>query len=308
MKIRPSNLLRCLLPAIACLGSLDAADKPNILLIYCDDLGYGDVGVFHQNQRAAQKDRSIPFFSTPHIDAMAASGMQLDQHYTAAPVCAPARASLLTGLTQGHAAIRDNQFDKALPDTHTLASVLKQAGYATAGSGKWGLQGQATTPEPNQATIFPAGAAFPGWPAMPTKRGFDDFLGYIRHKDGHYHYPVEDKRQLWHNQTEVSADFKLCFSSDLFTAYAKKWIVEHQAKQPDQPFFFYLAFDTPHAKLQKPPCAYPEGGGLKGGVQWTGTKDAMLNTAKGTYDGWMHPDYAEATWDDDKNPATPEVA
>lgn len=308
MKPHPRLPIRSALAALACLGSLQAASKPNILFIYCDDLGYGDLGTFHQNERAAKNDRSIPFFTTPHIDAMAASGMKLGQHYTAAPVCAPARASLFTGTTQGHAGVRDNQFDKALPKTHTLASVLKQAGYATALAGKWGLQGKPRMPEPNPRAVFPAGTAFPGWPSMPADHGFDDFLGYVRHKDGHYHYPVEDQRQLWHNQTEISGDFKLCFSSDLFTAYAKKWIVEHRQQQADQPFFFFLSYDTPHAKIQRPPCAYPEGGGLQGGVQWTGKKGAMLNTAKGTYDSWLHPDYAGATWDHDRNPATAEVA
>src|SRR5579871_590091 len=117
------------------------APRPNILFILCDDLGYGDVGAMYQNQRAAMHDRAVPFFSTPHIDTLARDGVTLTQHYSAAPVCAPSRASLLSGLTQGNANIRDNQFDKALADSHTLGTVLKQAGYATAAIGKWGLQG-----------------------------------------------------------------------------------------------------------------------------------------------------------------------
>lgn len=286
--------------------TLFAADKPNILFIFCDDLGYGDVGVFHQNERAAKNDRSIPFFTTPQLDAMAYDGMVFKQHYCAAPVCAPSRASLLTGLTQGHATIRNNQFDKELPDTHTLGSVLSAAGYATTAIGKWGLQGAPDTPE-ERDTPTPAKVDYPGWPSLPIDRGFDDFFGYVRHRDGHYHYPVEDKKQVWHNRKEVSTGMELCFTTDLFTAYAKKWIVDHKQKSPDQPFFVYLAYDTPHAKLQNPPCAYPGGGGLKGGVQWIGKPKHMINTATGSYDGWVHPDYAKATWDHDKNPDTAEI-
>jgi arylsulfatase A-like enzyme len=304
----PLTLIGLLSIALAAAGWSETPDKPNILFLFCDDLGYGDVGVFHQNERAAKNDRSVPYFTTPQLDAVADAGMMLNQHYCAAPVCAPSRASLLTGLTQGHAPLRDNQFDRELADTHTIGSVLKQAGYATAVIGKWGLQGNPTIPDPEgRKAIHPTGSKFQGWPSYPTERGFDYFLGYVRHRDGHYHYPLEDKKQLWENQMEISKNFDLCFSTDLFTTGAKRWIVNHQQEKPDQPFLLYLAYDTPHAKLQNPPCAYPEGGGLKGGVQWTGKAHAMLNTAKGKYDGWMHPDYANATWDHDKNPATAEV-
>ncbi len=277
------------------------SQRPNIIFILCDDLGYGDIGVFYQNQRAAEDNLGVPFFITPHIDTLARDGAKLPQHYCAAPVCAPSRASLLTGLTQGHASIRDNQFDKALPDTHTLGTVLRQAGYATAAVGKWGLQGSAkrASAETNEK------GSVPGWPAYPTKRGFDFYFGYVRHQDGHFHYPKEDKREVWEGDREVSADLDLCYTTDLFTARAKKWITDQTAARPQQPFFLYLAYDTPHAKLQNPPCAYPTGGGLQGGVQWTGKPGAMINTAKGTMDGWMHPDYANSTWDNDHDPSTP---
>src|SRR5580704_6244261 len=65
------------------------APRPNIIFILCDDLGYGDVGTFYQNQRAALHDRGVPFFSTPNIDTLARDGVKLAQHYSAAPVCAP---------------------------------------------------------------------------------------------------------------------------------------------------------------------------------------------------------------------------
>ena len=278
--------------------------RPNIIFILCDDLGYGDVGVYFQNQRAALKDRSVPFFTTPHIDTLARDGVRLNQHYAAAPVCAPSRASLLTGLTQGHANVRDNQFDKALADTHTLGSVLRRAGYATAAIGKWGLQGGESTNETDKDS---PGGNSGLWPAYPTKRGFDFFFGYVRHMDGHFHYPKENHREIWENDREISRDLDLCYTTDLFTARSKKWIVEQTASHPKQPFFLYLAYDTPHATLQNPPCPYPAGGGIQGGVQWTGKPHTMITTATGKMDGWMHPDYARATWDDDRNPATPEV-
>jgi arylsulfatase A-like enzyme len=287
-----------------------APQKPNIIFILCDDLGYGDIGVFYQNQRAALHDRSVPYFSTPQIDTLARDGAKLTQHYCGAPVCAPSRASLLTGLTQGHCNVRDNQFDKALADTWTLGSVLQQAGYATAAFGKWGLQGKpgANANAANEAESSESPGGDPAsWPAYPTKRGFDFYFGYVRHKDGHFHYPKEDHREVWENEREISGDLDKCYTTDLFTARAKKWMVEHTALHPRQPFFVYLAFDTPHAQLQNPPCAYPAGGGLRGGVQWMGKPHAMLNTATGKVDGYMFPDYAHGTWDDDHNPATAEV-
>ncbi len=301
--------LRSLLTALALATALPAAPPPNIIFILCDDLGFGDTGPSFQNERAARGDRAIAAFNTPHLDRFAAEGVQLRNHYCSAPVCAPSRASLLLGVTQGHANVRDNQFDKALADNHTLGTVLKQAGYATAAFGKWGLQGRADG-KPNLAreTTSEASGGDPKmWPAYPTKRGFDFYLGYVRHRDGHFHYPKEDKREVWENDRNLSPDLDLCYTADLFTARAKKWIVDHRAEKPAQPFFIYLAYDTPHAVLAYPPCPYPAGGGLKGGVQWLGKPGAMLNTATGKMDGWCDPGVAGQTWDHDRNPATPEV-
>jgi len=267
--------------------------KPNIIFILTDDLGSGDIGVFFQNQRKAGQPRLY----TPSLDRMAAEGAMLTQHYCAAPVCAPSRASILLGKTQGHANVRDNQFDKALEDNYTMASVLKEAGYATAAIGKWGLQGKGKGPD---------------WPAHPLKRGFDYYYGYIRHSDGHEHYPKEGPhkgpKEVWENNTEVSAGLDKCYTGDLFTAAAKKYIKDHQnGPDSDKPFFMYLAYDTPHAKLQLPTQAYPAGGGLRGGMQWVGKPGHMINTASGEIDSFMDPQYADATYDDDGNPATPEV-
>ncbi len=272
---------------------LCAAERPNIIFILTDDLGWGDFGSFFQNQRKEANDKSEPWHSTPHLDQMAADGMLLPHHYCPAPVCAPSRASLILGVHQGHSAIRDNQFDKALPKNHTLGTVMQSAGYSTAAIGKWGLQGKGSSPAE--------------WPGYPTKHGFDFYHGYVRHIDGHAHYPEENGKEVWENEQEISAGLAGCYTADLFTARAKKWIVDAHSEDPAKPFFMYLAYDTPHAKLQLPAAPYPEGGGLKGGIQWSGKPGAMINTSTGTPDSWFHPDYATATWDDDKNTATSEV-
>lgn len=284
------------LPNVQCLMAQEVT-KPNIIFILTDDMGYGDVGVFFQNRRKKLNDRSEPFTLTPFLDTLAEKGATLTQ-YCAAPVCAPSRASLLTGVSQGHANVRDNQFDKALEDNYTLANVLQKAGYTTAAIGKWGLQGKGQGPD---------------WPAHPLKRGFNYYYGYIRHGDGHEHYPKEGiyrgPKMVWENYQEVSSGLDRCYTGDLFTAKAKQFIVDHKnGKDGDKPFFIYLAYDTPHAVLELPTQAYPGGKGLKGGLKWIGKPGEMINTAKGKPDSWMHPDYADATYDHDKNPATPEVA
>jgi arylsulfatase A-like enzyme len=267
---------------------------PNIILIVTDDLGYGDLGVFYQNLRKSRGDQAEPWMQTPNLDELAKSGAMLTNNYSAAPVCAPSRASMMLGLSQGHANVRDNQFDKAIEDNYTIASVLKSAGYATAIIGKWGLQGLTSD-----------------WPAHPLNRGFDYFYGYMRHSDGHEHYPKEGvyrkSKQVWENRTEVSKNLDKCYTGDLFTAVAKKWIVDQNQKHTKQPFFMFLAFDNPHAALELPTQQYPANGGLKGGVQWLGKPGQMINTASGEVDSYVHPAYVNATYDDDRNPATPEV-
>ena len=142
--------------------------------------------------------------------------------------------------------------------------------------------------------------------SLPNQTRLRLLYGYVRHRDGHFHYPKEDQRQVWENEKEVSQDLDLCFTTDLFTARAKTWITD-LTKNSESPFFLFLAFDAPHAVLHNPPCSFPEGGGLKGGLQWIGKPGSMINTAKGTKDGWMHPDYKSATWDHDGIAQTPEV-
>ncbi len=272
--------------------------KPNIIFILVDDLGWGDLGFQFQNQRAKLNNRSEPWLKTPNLDKMALQGVQMPNHYCPAPVCAPSRASLMLGRHQGHSNVRDNQFDKAIDDNYTIANVLKTAGYTTAAFGKWGLQGQGN----NESD----------WVAHPLNRGFDYFLGYMRHTDGHEHYPKEGvyrgRKEVYENHKNIVDDLDKCYTADLWTAAAKRWITEQKEQQKSKkPFFVFLAYDTPHATIELPTQAYPQGGGLSGGIQWLGKSGHMINTASGIVDSWIHPDYINATYDHDKNPSTREV-
>jgi arylsulfatase A-like enzyme len=263
------------------------APRPNVIFVLCDDMGWGDLGVFYQNSRTSTEK-----FATPKLDTFANEGLQLRRHYAPAPVCAPSRASLILGVHQGHSNLRNNQFDQTLDDNHTLGTVMKGAGYATACIGKWGVQGPGT----------PANQ-----PSHPSKRGFDYFFGYLSHLAAHYHYPEEltgndnqgQPNAFFENTTNITAQLAKCYSTDLVTARAKKWIADQHTAAPAQPFFLYLTYAAPHAQLDVPTQAYPAGDGLDGGLQWTGTSGNMINTASGTINSWIHPDYAsQAGWSD----------
>lgn len=287
-----------------------AGSKPNIIFVLVDDMGWGDMGVFFQDDRARAKDPAKPAFATPNLTQLAKEGMQLRRHYSGAPVCAPSRASLLTGRHQGNArVVRDNTFDFPLENTQTLGSVLRAAGYATAVVGKWGVGGGQESAG-NYAVSS----------AHPRKRGFDYFFGYMDHISGHCHYPATDpqygpdkKNAVF--ETDGSGESEIvdwctgAYSTDLFAARAKKWIMDQKKKEPKKPFFLYLAFTAPHGALQVPTQAYPAGGGVKGGVQWIGKPGKMINTADDKKkDSYIYPEFAKATYDHDHNPATPAVA
>ena len=236
--------------------------RPNIIYIVADDLGYGDLGCFWQNQRTGPMK-----FATPGLDAMAAQGAMLTHNYVAASICAPSRCSFLEGRSQGHASIRDLQFDKPLPVGYNIASMLKSAGYKTVHIGKAGL----------------AGRDINNLSAHPLDRGFDRFFGYLFHGHAHEHYPRnglgKNGAMICNDRTYITDAFQDLFSADAFTAFAKKSIVDSRSQEPDKPFFIYLAYDTPHFDNQYPPTAtYPSGGGLSGGLQWTGSP-SYVNTA-----------------------------
>jgi|Deesub1362B_J571_1020462.scaffolds.fasta_scaffold01224_2 arylsulfatase len=237
-------------------GCGTAAAKPNIVFILADDLGYAELGCYGQE-----------IIQTPNLDQLAAEGMRFTQHYAGSPVCAPSRCSLLTGKHTGHAYIRANDempergdvwHDPALEGQRpipegmaTVATYLKQAGYATACIGKWGLGG-------------------PGSPGHPNRHGFDLFFGYLCQRQAHNHYPDH----LWRNEEKVVLEGNPYFfphqkfpkdkdpddpenyrayrgeqyAPDLMADEAIRFIRENR----NRPFFLYFATTLPHLALQAP--------------------------------------------------------
>jgi len=216
-------------------------DRPNIVLIVADDLGYGELGCYGQQ-----------IIETPRLDELARQGMRFTQFYSGAPVCAPARCVLMTGKHSGHAAIRNNHkpqgFQKLrerygwefpgqqpLPAGElTIAELLKERGYATAGFGKWGLGHVGTSGDPN-------------------RQGFDLFYGYLCQTHAHNHYPEflwrnDQKEALPGNDATLTGD---TYSQDKFTEEALRFVRE-VAAATDKPFFLYLPFTIPHLSIQVP--------------------------------------------------------
>ncbi len=270
--------------------------RPNIIFVLVDDMGWGDLeeNWNHQDKNGRTVTRRNSF-KTPQLNSMATEGMQLRRHYSAAPVCAPARASLLLGVHQGNSrVVRNNRFDHPIEDSHTLGTVMRDAGYDTAAIGKWGVGGGGESHGPVTGG--------------PHQRGFNYFYGILDHLAGHFHYPSESRDIFEYNGYASNPEWKnikdkvpqTAYSTDLFAARAKQWIVDQRksARKTGKPFFLYLAFPAPHGNLVVPGTPYPSGGGLKGGLQWVkknGTEsvntafDAKAEKDKDTY---IYPDNA----------------
>jgi arylsulfatase A-like enzyme len=227
------------LPLAGCKGELSGskkkAEKPNIIFIMADDLGYGDLGCYGQKH-----------IRTPNIDKLALEGMRFTDCYTGSTVCAPSRSVLMTGQHTGHTRVRGNGgkvggvivTDNGSPERRvpleaedvTVAEVLKQAGYATGITGKWGL-------------------AEPNTDGLPTRQGFNEWFGYLNQRRAHTYYPP----YLWRNEEkmmlEVNADDRRGqYSHDIFTEFALDFVRRHNAG----PFFLYLPYTIPHAKYEIP--------------------------------------------------------
>ena len=167
MKILSKNIVIAL--CVVNLHTVFAKKKqPNIIFILADDMGIGDIGCYGQKK-----------IRTPHLDALAASGVQFMQHYSGSTVSAPSRCALMTGKHMGHAAIRGNgtsisgdpNADTSLPTEEvTVAEVLQDMGYITACVGKWGLGGANSN-------------------GSPINQGFDYFFGYLNQGAAHHYYP-----------------------------------------------------------------------------------------------------------------------
>jgi|YelNatPaOPRAMG01_1025707.scaffolds.fasta_scaffold02209_1 arylsulfatase A-like enzyme len=221
--------------------------RPNILFILADDLGWGDLSCYGQEK-----------FRTPNIDRLAAEGMKLTVHYSGSPVCAPSRCVLMTGLHPGHTYIRDNRGglngtegqEPVPPGYLTLPRTLRALGYTLGAFGKWGLG--------------PVGSS-----GDPLRQGFDRFYGYNCQAVAHNHYPTS----LWDNAVRVRLDNppfaahqKLpadadpndpqsyrrytgrAYAPDLISAQARQFIRTNATR----PFFLYYATTVPHLALQVP--------------------------------------------------------
>jgi arylsulfatase A len=219
---------KCLLIAFLFFSSVafgqKKTDRPNIIFILADDLGYGDLGCYGQ-----QKIR------TPHLDQLSKQGVKFTQFYSGSTVCAPARCTFLTGMHTGHGAIRGNITVKPegqvpLPDSVvTIAMLLREHGYATAAFGKWSM-----------GFITSSGD--------PYKKGFDEFYGYNCQTLAHNYYPDH----LWHNHDRIDLSGNLksdsAYSADLIHEQAMKFL----RQQHNKPFFLYLPYTLPHADVIAP--------------------------------------------------------
>lgn len=274
-------LLAATITIAATLCTLRLEAKPNIIFILADDLGYGDTGFTWQNRRA----EGLPRIQTPNIDRLAREGTVLSSHYCCAPVCAPSRASILTGKVQGECSLRDNCFDRAFSETETLGTAMRDSGYATWAVGKWGIAGGGESGEPVAS--------------HPLDRGFDCFYGFLDHLAGHtyYHYSgcINGAFMgITENRSDATEQASGIYSTDLFIAKAKDLISRHLAKEPEKPFFLYLAVNTIHGSCrsddtlaEKHPLHVPGGPYPAEGVQWPLEKEplAKRNT-------WIDPRYA----------------
>lgn len=214
--------------------------QPNIVLVFVDDLGYGDLGCYGQE-----------LIRTPNIDRMAEEGIRFTDFYSASPVCAPSRYSLITGKDAGSAFIRHNinvlpWGQLPIPDEEiTIAELLKEAGYVTAAMGKWSL-----------GSIHNSGD--------PLMQGFDHFFGYYCQCYAHNYYP----EMLWRNKDTVRlrnetipvevnyvdyplsyATKKVEYSAEIIFDEALDFIENNR----EDPFFLYFASTLPHSNGEAPP-------------------------------------------------------
>jgi len=220
---------RALLACLLALSPLTAADKPNVLIIFADDLGYADIGV--------HGGKAVP---TPNIDALANSGVRCTSGYVTCPYCSPSRAGMLTGRAQtrfGHEFNPHvgNEAELGLPlDQRTIANELHDVGYATALIGKW-HQG------------FDK-------PHHPNSRGFDEFFGFLVGGHNYAQHPDADPEfGSGHSHNMIYRGDKLQkldgFLTDIFTDEAIGFMDRNKQK----PWMLYLAYNAVHTPLEISP-------------------------------------------------------
>lgn len=220
------SIMLCCAPLYACnTEKEEQPQKPNVIYILADDLGYGDIEPYGQQ-----------IIKTPHLSQMAHEGMLFTQHYAGSTVSAPSRGSLMTGMHTGHSQIRSNK--EIAPegqqpmegDTFTLGKMMQNAGYATGLFGKWGL-------------------GYPESSSIPKTMGFDEFYGYNCQRQAHTYYPDH----LWKNDQMVILEGnqngeRNNYSQELIHQEALSFIRNHK----DVPFFAMFTYTLPHAELNLP--------------------------------------------------------
>ncbi len=215
--MKSKTLLLCTLLAPS--ATLLAQEKPNIILIMADDLGYGDISCFGNKT-----------IKTPNIDRMAAEGIKMTDFHTNGAVSSPTRAALMTGRYQQRSGVTGvitaaNHRDVGLAlDEFTMAEALKECGYTTAAYGKWHL---GYAPEFN-----------------PVNQGFDHFEGYVAGNIDFHSHIDEAMYDDWWNGTTLEDEEG--YVTDLIGDKAVKFITEHK----DEPFFLYLPHEAPHYPIQ----------------------------------------------------------
>lgn len=220
MKTNPCRALTFFTFLIGCwpasfLQAGETIQKPNIVFIMADDLGYGDLGCYGQE-----------IMQTPHIDQLAKQGIRFTQAYAGAPVCTSSRCALMTGMHNGHSAARDN-----IPHYHTyleekdvtVAEVLQKENYRCGGVGKWSLGDAGTV-------------------GRATNQGFDDWFGYLNQDHAHYYFPEYLDDNEGRHEFAGNTKSRKHYSHNLLTERALEFI----QKSKDKPFFLYAAYTVPH--------------------------------------------------------------
>lgn len=220
-------------------GNASATDKPNIIIIMADDMGYSDIGSYGGE------------ISTPNLDKLASKGVKFTQFYNAARCC-PTRASLLTGLYPHQAGMGNMTSDQGEPSYRgdlsmqcvTIAEVLKLNGYKTYMSGKWHVTKHVDSWRTWKTEDEKIYTSKHNW---PRQRGFDEFFGTI-HGAGSFYNPAT----LTRNNTPIEAEDGFYYT-DAISEHADEFIRQHSEKNVENPFFCYIAYTAPHWPLHALP-------------------------------------------------------